>query len=179
MDALVGQVVLAEIARHDWDSMTCGCMRSAAHVPQHLLAALSAPPPARVGEGWADSHVYIQSNLMAPAAATAGVVAAALADPLVPLVWRRSLIEVLCMLCYGEQDDIAEACQRAVRGCVWSLYEEIGSGRAVDAASYAFELLVCFPEERGRLAYFQERYRAHLATDLHAENFDVHSIDSP
>ncbi|WP_330285382.1 hypothetical protein [Streptomyces sp. NBC_00576] len=121
--------------------------------------------------------MYIQSNLMAPAVATASMVSAALADPLVPLVWRRSLIQVLCALCYGEQDDIAEACRRAVRGRVWVLYEEIGSGRALDAAAYAFELLTGFPEERERLICFQERYRAHLPADLRAENFDVNSID--
>lgn len=130
-----------------------------------------------MGEGWADNHVYIQSNLMMPAVATASMVTAALADPLVPLMWRRSLILVLSALCFGEQDDVAEACQEAVRGCKWSLYEEIGSGRMIDAASYAFELLTAFPEERERLGFFQERYRANLPADLHAENFDVNSID--
>ncbi|MFE4255345.1 hypothetical protein ACFRU3_38905 [Streptomyces sp. NPDC056910] len=173
---LVGQVVLAEVSRHDWGEMMCGCLESANHVPRDFLAALRGAPPERVGEGWADNHVYIQSNLMMPAVATASMVAAALADPLVPLMWRRSLIQVLSALCFGEQDDVAAACRDA-RGCKWSLYEEIGSGRMIDAASYAFELLMAFPEERGRLGFYQERYRANLAQDLHLENLDVHSMD--
>ncbi|MFJ9352572.1 hypothetical protein [Streptomyces sp. NPDC101237] len=174
---MVGQFVLVEISRHDWDSMTCGCMRSASHVPHDFLASLRAAPPERVGEGWADNHVYIQSNLMAPAVATACMVAASLADPLVPLTWRRSLIQVLWTLCYGEQDSVADACREAVRRCAWSLYEEIGSGRSKSAAAYAFELLAGFPEERERLSYFQERYRAHLPSDLHAEQFNVDSFN--
>ncbi|MFD3585729.1 hypothetical protein [Streptomyces sp. NPDC058683] len=50
--ALVGQAVLAEISRHNWDGMECGCRRAAGHVPQDFLAALRAAPPERVGEGW-------------------------------------------------------------------------------------------------------------------------------
>ncbi|MFD3933016.1 hypothetical protein [Streptomyces sp. NPDC058614] len=174
---MIGQVVLAEISRYDWGKMTCGCMESADHVPQDFLAALGGAPPEQVGEGWADNHVYIQSNLMAPAVATASMVAAALADPLIPLMWRRSLIEVLSALCFGEQDDVAEACQETARGCKWPLYEEIGSGRMIDAAGYAFELLTAFPEEKERLGFFQERFRMNLPQDLRSENFDVHRGD--
>ncbi|BCL22268.1 hypothetical protein GCM10017668_41110 [Streptomyces tuirus] len=59
--------------------MTCGCTRSAAHVPEDFRTALDGPLPGRVGEGWADNHVYIQSNPMEPAYATAVMLVAALA----------------------------------------------------------------------------------------------------
>ncbi|MFE7076366.1 hypothetical protein ACFU96_40385 [Streptomyces sp. NPDC057620] len=174
---LVGQAVLAEISRHGWGKMMCGCGISAEHVPVDFVAALSGVPPERVGEGWADNHVYIQSNLMMPAVATASTMAAALTDPLIPLMWRRSLIQVLSALCSGEQDDAAQACREAARGCTWSLYEEIGSGRTVDAAAYAFELLTAFPEEKERLGFFQKRFRMNLPQDLRSENFDVRRAD--
>ncbi|MFJ2264411.1 hypothetical protein ACIOKD_40080 [Streptomyces sp. NPDC087844] len=121
--------------------------------------------------------MYVQSNLMMPAVAAASMVAAALTDPLIPLMWRRSLIQVLSALCSGEQDAAAQACREAARGCKWSLYEEIGSGRMVDAAAYAFELLTALPEEKERLGFFQETFRLNLPQDLHPENFDVRRTD--
>ncbi|WP_457499688.1 hypothetical protein [Streptomyces sp. SS8] len=147
------------------------------HVPRDFLAALTKAPPERVGEGWADNHVYIQSNLMEPAVAAAGMVAAAVADPLVPLMWRRSLLLVLDCLCTGEQDGVAAACLQAVRGCSWALYEEIASGRSVSAAGYAFELLSLMPEEKERLKFFQERHWEDLPWDLRPGRMDLDAVD--
>ncbi|MGC0386139.1 hypothetical protein [Streptomyces sp. SAI-129] len=162
-----------EISRHDWQGMQCGCDRSAAHVPEDLLSALRGRLPDRVGEGWADNHVYIQSNLMPPALATASVIAAALADRGVPLEWRPHLLAVLNHLVCGEQDDVADRCKDVVRGCVELLFEEITADRSRMAAAYAFELLMEFPELKERLRFYQTEMRANLPDDLHPERLDL------
>ncbi len=68
-----------------------------------------------------------------------------------------------------------------------ALYEEIGSGRAVDAAEYAFELLAGFPEERERLTSFQggppcrefrrEQHRRVTGLDMRAITLREHQTD--
>lgn len=165
-----------EISRHDWQAMTCGCNRSAAHVPEDFLAALAGPLPGRVGEGWADNHVYIQSNLMEPAYATAVMLVAALADRQVPLAWRAHILAVLNHLMGGEQEDIAARCKGAVRGCTETLFEEIVAGRCMMAAAYAFDVLTEFADLRDRLGTYQVEARAHLPEDLQPGRLDLDAL---
>ncbi|MFD9192350.1 hypothetical protein ACFWCA_29515 [Streptomyces phaeochromogenes] len=154
-----------EAARLKWSQMTCGCGRSADHIPDDFLASLQGPPSSRTGEGWADNHAYVQSNLMQPAVATTSMVMAALAGG-APLEHRRQLFIVLLNLVSGEQEDVAEECLRLVRSGSWLLYEEISSGRNIDSASYAFEILTLMEEESDRLKYFHEFIKENLSSDL-------------
>ncbi|MVO83844.1 hypothetical protein GPA10_03455 [Streptomyces sp. p1417] len=107
----------------------------------------------------------MQSNLMRPAVATASMVMAALAAG-APHAHRHQLMWVLHALVHGEQDDIAEECLDVVRGGSWILYEEICSGRSIEAASYAYEMLELFPEEDARLKSVQRVARENLSYDL-------------
>jgi hypothetical protein len=158
-------VLEIEIDRHNWALMTCGCGRTGEHVPSDFSRSLQEPPQERAGEGWADNHAFVQSNLMQPAIATASIVMAALVRG-VPSGHRRQLMLVLHALLNGEQEDMAEECLRVVRGGAWVLYEEISSGRNIDAASYAFEILELIDEESDRLAHFHERVKKNLSADL-------------
>ena len=165
-----------EIARHDWQAMTCGCNGSAVHVPEDFLAALDGPLPGRVGEGWADNHVYIQSNLMEPAYATAAMLAAALADRQVPLAWRSHILAVLSHLTGGEQEDIEARCKEAVRGCTENHLDEVVTGRCKMAAAYAFEVLTEFTDLKDRLRTCQMEARAHLPADLQPGRLDLDAL---
>ncbi|MFD4522669.1 hypothetical protein ACFWP7_01760 [Streptomyces sp. NPDC058470] len=158
-------ILSMEIARQDWELMTCGCRRTGEHIPVDFLRSLDGPPPDRAGEGWADNHVFVQSNLMQPAVATASFVMAALARG-VPVEHRRQLMLVLHALANGEQDDIAEECLGVIRGGSWLLYGEISSGRDIDAASYAFEMLELIEDESSRFVKFREAVRENLPSDL-------------
>ncbi|WP_437073865.1 hypothetical protein [Streptomyces sp. enrichment culture] len=158
-------IVEVEAARHDWARMACGCGRTAEHIPVDFISALREPPSGRAGEGWADNHSYVQSNLMQPAAATTCIVMAALAGG-VPAEHRRQLFVVLAHLVNGEQDDVADECLDVVKSGLWLLYEEISSGRDVDAASYAFEILELVEGEGDHLAHFREFVKGNLSPDL-------------
>ncbi|MFF4216405.1 hypothetical protein [Streptomyces nondiastaticus] len=150
-----------EISRHKWDRLMCGCLSTAEHIPRDFLESLEGPATPRPGAGWADNHAYVQSNLMQPAIATASIVMAALADG-APLRHRRNLMAVLLSLANGEQDDIADKCLNVIRGGTWILYEEVASGRSIDAAAYAFEVLQLMDEESDRLAVFQASFSENL-----------------
>lgn len=153
-----------EVSRHDWADMRCGCMRSAEHIPQDFFTMLAGPPRTQA-EDWADGHAYVHSNLMQPAIATASMIMAALADG-VPVRHHRELMIVLNGLVVGEQDDVADECLRIVQTGSWFLYEQISSGRNIDAAAYAYEILELMDEERDRLAFFGTAYRSFLPADL-------------
>lgn len=145
--------------------MACGCGRAADHIPRDFQKSLQAPPPDQTGEGWAEGHAYVQSNLMQPAVAAASMVMAALAGG-VPDEHRRQLFIVLATLVNGEQDDIADSCLELVRSGSWLLYEEITSGRDVDSASYAFEMLELIDGESPRLDAFHRVVATNLSPDL-------------
>lgn len=102
---------------------------------------------------------------MQPAVATACMIMAALTTVL-SVEHRRQLFVVLAYLVNGEQDDVAEECLNVVRRGSWILYEEISSGRCVDAASYAFETLELMEEEADRLRHFHKLVSVNLAPDL-------------
>ncbi|MFE2637640.1 hypothetical protein ACFXKF_23145 [Streptomyces scopuliridis] len=165
-----------EISRYPWQNMECGCNRTAAHIPVDFMSALRGPLPDRIGEGWADNHSYIQSNLLEPAVATAAMITVGLADREVPLEWRPHLLGVLSNLFYGEQEEIAESCQLEVRGCTEILFEEIASGRSKMAAAYAFELLMAYDELKVRLGFYQTEARANLPEDLHPGRLDLSAL---
>jgi hypothetical protein len=154
-------MVQIEISRHDWASLWCGCHRTAEHVPHDFLQALAGPPPERAGAGWADNHAYIQSNLMQPAVATASITMAALADG-APVEHRHHLLAILQDLSTGEQDDIDDACLKVVQGGTWILYEEIVSGRSIEASACAYELLDLIEDEADRLKSVQRAARENL-----------------
>lgn len=84
----------------------------------------------------------------------------------VPDEHRRQLFIVLATLVNGEQDDIADSCLELVRSGSWLLYEEIASGRDVDSASYAFEILALIDGESARLDSFHRVVAANLSPDL-------------
>ncbi|MFE9559424.1 hypothetical protein ACFYOD_39130 [Streptomyces sp. NPDC006703] len=165
MSALDMKTTRTEIGRHDWADMRCGCMLSADHIPRDFIAMLNGPTQVRAGEGWADSHAYVQSNLMQPAIATASMIMAALADG-VPARHHRELMLVLNGLVAGEQDDVADECLRIVQSGSWLLYEQISSGRNIDAAAYAYEILELIDDERERLAFYRVAARDFLPADL-------------
>ncbi|MFE0802667.1 hypothetical protein [Streptomyces sp. NPDC058812] len=104
---------------------------------------------------------------MQPAVATASMVMAVLASG-VPSEHRRQLLIVLATLVNGEQDDIADSCLEAVRSGSWILYEEIASGRDIDSASYAFEILQLIQYESERLDAFHRVAAANWSADLKA-----------
>ncbi|ADI08816.1 hypothetical protein SBI_05696 [Streptomyces bingchenggensis BCW-1] len=55
----VGELVRAELARHEWAALRCGCGESAEHVPLMFEAILTAGTPQDMIEYTLDNHLEI------------------------------------------------------------------------------------------------------------------------
>ncbi|MBT2401211.1 hypothetical protein [Streptomyces sp. ISL-100] len=159
------ELVRIEASLHDWSRIECGCGRSAEHLPRELLEMLADGADPDLENGWAESHAFIQSNLMAPAVATTSIAMATLATAS-SLAWRRQLLRVLGILTSGDQDDTADVCLDVVRRGTWILYEELAAMRSNLAAAGAYDLLNMMDEQKDRLRGYHAVVRDQLPPDL-------------
>ncbi|MGY0235083.1 hypothetical protein [Longispora urticae] len=162
-----------EIALRDWGSMRCGCGEPAAHLPDLLARFVRARSVEEMEAVDVRAHVKPDGYLAEPAAPAVSVLLAALAEGVSPVARYE-----ICRLLHGflaaegptwgvsPDRDLEAECATATRCGLWLLYAEVLSGRDVDTASYAFEVLDLVEEDRRRL----ERLRAiaghRLAPDL-------------
>ncbi|MFD7100958.1 hypothetical protein [Streptomyces xanthophaeus] len=98
---LVPDTVAAEIARHDWASIECGCGRSAQHLEDTLWAAAEGHPAAfRALEG----HAFAGKRLAPPAPAVSGVLMAVWSAGPPRRTTREALLWTVLVL-LGAEDD--------------------------------------------------------------------------
>ncbi|GII88354.1 hypothetical protein Ssi03_63440 [Sphaerisporangium siamense] len=169
-------LVKLEIERHRWDEMQCGCDRSAAHVATDLLR-LAQGGERGFDVETLDGHVYISSVLFEPSVPTVSVALAALADDISPDA-RQGFLEVLLYLVAGEGQsikaeaegrDLIDECIHAARSGIWLLYSEMFSGRSVDAAGYAYDVLTQVDDDDDRVRRAQAAAADLLPWDLRPE----------
>lgn len=115
-----------ELARQDWDSITCGCKQPARHLVELLESAIDGRPGALRA---LDGHVFVQSILMPPAPAVCSVVMAMLADGVRPSQ-REEVMWAILWFAAGEEDgDSVDSgyywrCFETIRDGLWLLYRE-------------------------------------------------------
>ncbi|MEU5806306.1 MULTISPECIES: hypothetical protein [unclassified Streptomyces] len=98
---LVPDLVAAEITRHDWESIVCGCGRSAGHLVDQLWDAAEGHPSAyRALEG----HAFQAGQLRPPAPAVCGVLMAVWSAGPPRLATREALLWTLLALASTEDD---------------------------------------------------------------------------
>ncbi|WP_377271598.1 hypothetical protein [Peterkaempfera sp. SMS 1(5)a] len=135
----------AEIERCDWDSIECGCGRSARHLAELLESLIEGSAGAGAIRAL-DDHVFIQSNLMAPAPAVCSVAMAMLADG-VSVNRIDDVLWLILWLAAGEEDgDSIEAsrywqCVERIRDGLWLIYRELFDARSAAAIGYANDIL--------------------------------------
>ncbi|MEW2415471.1 hypothetical protein AB0953_17375 [Streptomyces sp. NPDC046866] len=136
---LVPDAVVAEIARHHWDSMVCGCGRSAGHLEDTLWNAAEGHPAAyRALNG----HAFRAGVLKAPAPAVCGVLMAVWTAGPPRLATREALLWCLVALLGSDDDGSAyEAglygqCAAFVRRGVESLRREAAARPGSVSAAY-------------------------------------------
>lgn len=148
----------AELERHDWDAIPCGCGQPA----RHLLGALES-----VIEGKAsgairalDDHVFIQSILMPPAPAVCAVIMAHMADGIAP-GQEQELLRLLLGFVAGEEDgDSVESslqlrCFETVRDGLWLVYRTLLDAQGPEAKGYADDVLEVVEWDAGRLRFYR------------------------
>ncbi|MGW0391326.1 hypothetical protein ACWDYJ_10555 [Streptomyces sp. NPDC003042] len=98
---LVPDTVPAEIARHDWDSVVCGCGRPAGHLVDILWDAAEGHPAAFHA---LQGHVFTGSRLCPPAPAACAVLMAVWSAGPPRLATREALLWTLLSLLSAEDD---------------------------------------------------------------------------
>ncbi len=141
---LVPDSVEAEIARHDWESIVCGCGRSAGHLEDAVRDAAEGHPSAfRALEG----HVFFAQNLKPPAPAVCAVLMAVWSAQPPRRATREALLwTLLSLLCTVDDGGTHEAglhgqCAAFVRTGVDGFRRELATAPGSGTAAYAEGIL--------------------------------------
>ncbi|WP_407841002.1 hypothetical protein ACE1OC_38875 [Streptomyces sp. DSM 116496] len=141
---LVPDAVAREIARHDWNSIECGCGRPAGHLVDTLWDAAEGHPAAfRALEG----HAFHNGVLRPPAPAVCGVLMAVWSAGPPRQSTREGLLWALLRL-LGTEDDgssheagLYGQCAAHIRACAPGLRETATRRPGSESAAYAEGIL--------------------------------------
>ncbi|MGC9496327.1 hypothetical protein [Streptomyces sp. WG7] len=134
-------VMELELGLYDWSTLPCRRCGSAEHVPEELLRMARARTSEEARPRNIEFHVLQESWATETVVPVARVLMAGLTDGSISPFARRHFLELLWSFVIVDDEDLAEACLEAVRAGVWSLYEEVLSGRSLDSALFAYWLL--------------------------------------
>ncbi|MFF3068862.1 hypothetical protein [Kitasatospora sp. NPDC057936] len=168
------ELVDIEIGRHDWDALHCGCGAPAGHLAGALARLARARSDEEARLDGIDGHAWIPSVVMEPSVPVVSVALAAITDDVSPAA-RRAFLEIVLNLVGDEGQwegataqgrSLPEECRQAARAGLWTLYAEVLSGRSLDSAAYAFEILDLIEEDEERLHRMQEAAGDRLPSDV-------------
>ncbi|MER6315364.1 hypothetical protein ABT237_16530 [Streptomyces sp. NPDC001581] len=141
---LVPDAVAAEIARHDWESIECGCGRSAGHLLAAVRDAAEGHPAAfHALEG----HAFFAENLKPPAPAVCGVLMAVWSAQPPRQATREALLwTLLALLCTVDDGGTHEAglhgqCVAFIRTGTAGFRHELAAAPGSGPAAYAEGIL--------------------------------------
>ncbi|MEU8773647.1 hypothetical protein [Streptomyces sp. NPDC048606] len=141
---LVPDSVEAEIARHDWAALVCGCGRPAGHLADMLWDAAEGHPAAFHA---LQGHVFTGTRLWPPAPAACGVLMAVWSAGPPRQSTRDALLWTLLSLLSAEDDGTAyEAglygqCAAHVRAGLPHLRSGVGAAPGTTTAAYVEGIL--------------------------------------
>lgn len=146
--------VRAELDRHDWGSLSCGCGRSGAHLPATLGYYAAAEASDDVQNHPLDGHLFDEWNLFEVAVPAVGVILATLAGDVDRAVRDHLMTALWHMVC--SDSALAEQCAALAREGIWLLARqavEYGDNTALDVLG-AIDL------DRARLEAYAARVNA-------------------
>ena len=159
-----------ELGLYDWAALPCSRCRSADHVPGELLRMARAQTPEEAEPRDIEFHVIQDSWATPTAVPVARVLMAGLADPSASSAARHQFLDLLSSFVVVDDEDIAEACKDAVRSGIWTLYEEVLSGRAKGTALFAYWLLKEVETVPARVERLLQVARHMLPEDLYEDD---------
>lgn len=150
----------AELERHDWDALRCGCGQSAGHLLATLETILAGGASGAVRS--LDDHVVVQSILMPPAPAVCAVIMAHLADGMA-VAQEQEILWLLLALVAGEvdgdsvEDSLQIRCVETVRDGLWLLYRAFLDASGPVSKGYADDVLDVVEWDPVRLEQYRRR----------------------
>ncbi|WP_432065974.1 hypothetical protein [Streptomyces sp. C10-9-1] len=156
-----------ELSLYDWSALPCRSCTSAEHVPGDLLRMARAETREGAEPHGIEGHVFQETwgtTTVVPVARAlmAGLAGHGLSGPV-----RHRFLDLLWGFAVLDDEDLAEACQDVVRTGVWTLYEEVFSGRAKGSALFAYWLLKEVETAPARVDRLLQVARHLLPEDLH------------
>ncbi|MFG2823475.1 hypothetical protein ACGFX4_29125 [Kitasatospora sp. NPDC048365] len=165
----VSALVRAELARHDWSALSCACGDWAEHLPLVFETLLTAESPEDASGYGLFGHVEYSCVLAECTVPAVGVILAALAGEVSPMV-RTEFLETLLSVAHGSGYNSARPSKRAndeyralMQEGFWPLVRAGLTGSAQDAETVA-DLCEYFDLGDGKSAHYRallrERVRA-------------------
>ncbi|MCW2143897.1 hypothetical protein [Actinoplanes cyaneus] len=156
----VNRLVLAELKRHDWSRLQCGCGGTAEHVPSLLLGIVEATEDTASEVPTLEGHIEVEGNLFESAVPAVGVILAALAGDLA-VDSRLEFLLTLTRLAGGDSHHLEVArgrpslggeCRSRMSEGIWILLKEaFGSDRDLVA-----DIMELIDPDDGRRAYYSQ-----------------------
>ncbi|MFI8825222.1 hypothetical protein [Streptomyces sp. NPDC053431] len=166
----VSELVRAELARHDWAALRCGCGDGADHVPL-LFETILAAETAQDMRGYTlQDHVVVDTYIYECTPPAVGVILAALAGDVSPPA-REELLEALSYIAIGaghvregltvEEAWLEDGCVAAAREGFWILAHIGLSGKAYEAETVA-DICAALGLGGDKYADYQRLFRARV-----------------
>lgn len=152
-------LVRAELDRHDWDSLRCGCGGPAGHVPMMFEAIIEAGTPGDMAGYTLANHLERETNLFEASVPAVGVILAALAGDLSPLA-RAEFLITLWRLTSGEFL-LGDECRARCREGFW-VVGRIGLTGSVEEAETVADIVESIDLDEERSAYYQSLVRERI-----------------
>ncbi|WP_405798480.1 hypothetical protein [Streptomyces sp. NBC_01506] len=168
---VISELVRAELDRHDWDALRCGCGGTAGHVPTMFEAIIEAGTPGDMVGHTLDNHLEVGTNLFEVSVPAVGVLLAALAGDLSPLA-RAEFMITLWRLASGESHStevaagragLGDECRAGCREGLW-VVGRTGLTGSADEAEMAADIVEFIDLDEERSAYYQPLLRDRTRT---------------
>ncbi|GED85735.1 hypothetical protein ACIQMV_35690 [Streptomyces sp. NPDC091412] len=156
-----------ELSLYDWARLPCRRCKSAEHVPEDLLRMAGGHTREETEPRGIEGHVFQETWGTETVVPVARVLMAGLAGHSLSVEARHRFLDLLWGFVVLDDDHLAEACKDVVRSGIWSLYEEVLSGRDKGSARFAYWLL-----EEVETAPARVQRLLQVARDLLPENLD-------
>ncbi|MEU6467063.1 hypothetical protein [Streptomyces sp. NPDC046976] len=159
-----------ELSLYDWSALPCRSCRSAEHVPGDLLRMARARTREEAEPRGIEGHVFQETWGTATVVPVARALMAGLAGRTLSVEARHRFLDLLAGFVVLDDDDLAEACKDVARTGLWTLYEEVFSGRAVGSALFAYWILTEAEPAPARLERLLQAARHLLPDNLYADD---------
>lgn len=158
----VSDLVRAELDRHRWDALRCGCGESAEHVPMMFEVIIEAETARDMIGYTLDDHLELGTNLFEASVPAVSVILAALAGKL-PLMARSHLLITLWRMVSGESHSteaalgrthLGDECRARCREGLW-VVGQVGLTEGADEAETAADIFELVDIDEARSVFYQ------------------------
>lgn len=165
----VSDLVRAELDRHRWDALRCGCGESAEHVPMMFEVIIEAETGRDMIGYTLDDHLELDTNLFEASVPAVSVILAALAGELSPTARTHFLITLVRMVSgesYATEAEfgrlhLGDECRAKCREGLW-VVGQVGLTGGADEAEMAADIFEFVDIDEARSLFYHSLLRRRM-----------------